>query len=212
MAMIERPRTTLAPGAVHVPGWLDLETQRRLVTACREWARPPSGMRHTRMPNGARMSVRTVCLGWHWYPYRYSRTLDDQNGEPVKPFPGWLGDLGRRAHLEAYGDDGYHPDVALVNFYDEDARMGQHQDKDERSQAAVVSFSLGDSAVFRFGNTENRGRPYTDIRLESGDLVVFGGPSRFAYHGVPKVFPGSGPPDIGLRGGRINITLRESGL
>lgn len=112
----------------------------------------------------------------------------------------------------AYGDDGYQPDVALVNFYDEDARMGQHQDKDERSQAAVVSFSLGDSAVFRFGNTENRGRPYTDVRLESGDLVVFGGASRFAYHGVPKVFPGSGPPDIGLRGGRINITLRESGL
>lgn len=209
--MIELPRTTLAPGAVHVPGWLDLETQRMLVAACREWARPPAGMRHTRMPNGARMSVRTVCLGWHWYPYRYSRTLDDQNGEPVKPFPEWLGDLGARAHLEAYGEAGYHPDIALINFYDEDARMGQHQDKDERSQAAVVSFSLGDSAVFRFGNTENRGRPYTDVRLESGDLVVFGGPSRFAYHGIPRVHPGTGP-DIGLRNGRINITLRESGL
>lgn len=212
MPLIERPRTTLAPGAAHVPGWLDLDTQRMLVAACREWARPPAGMRHTRMPSGGEMSVRTVCLGWHWYPYRYSRTLDDQDGSPVKPFPEWLGDLGRRAHQEVYGNADYTPDIALVNFYDEHARMGQHQDKDERSQAAVVSVSLGDTAVFRFGNTQNRGRPYTDVRLESGDLVVFGGPSRLAYHGVPRVFPGTGDPAIGLPHGRINITLRESGF
>jgi len=157
------------------------------------------------------MSVRTVCLGWHWYPYAYSRTLDDETGEPVKPFPGWLGDLGRRAHEEAYGDDDYHPDIALINFYDDQARMGQHQDKDERSRAPVVSFSIGDAAVFRFGNTENRGRPYTDITLESGDLFVFGGPSRMAYHGITRVLPGTGVPEV-LPRGRINITLRESGF
>jgi alkylated DNA repair protein (DNA oxidative demethylase) len=163
------------------------------------------------MPSGARMSVRTVCLGWHWYPYAYSRTLDDETSEPVKPFPDWLGDLGRRAHEDAYGDAGYHPDIALVNFYDDQARMGQHQDKDERSRAPVVSFSIGDAAVFRFGNTENRGQPYTDITLESGDLFVFGGPSRMAYHGITRVLPGTGVPGL-LPHGRINITLRESGF
>ncbi len=212
MRLIDREPTTLGPGAVHVPGWLDHDAQRALVAACREWAAPPAGMRHTRMPNGGLMSVQTVCLGWHWYPYRYSRTLDDQDGLPVKPFPEWLGDLGRRAHREVYGDDAYRPDIALVNFYDDRARMGQHQDKDERSRAAVVSFSLGDSAVFRFGNTEHRGHPYTDVLLESGDLVVFGGSSRMAYHGVPRVLPGTGDPGIGIRGGRLNITLRESGF
>ena len=65
-ALIPRPRAQVAPGAVHVPGWLDLEEQRRLVAACREWARPPAGMRATRLPTGGVMSVQTVCLGWHW--------------------------------------------------------------------------------------------------------------------------------------------------
>jgi DNA oxidative demethylase len=90
--------------------------------------------------------------------------------------------------------------------------MGMHADKDERSLAPVVSLSLGASCVFRFGNTESRGRPWTDVELESGDLFVFGGPSRLAYHGVPRVQPGTGDPGIGLAAGRLNITLRESGL
>lgn len=76
----------------------------------------------------------------------------------------------------------------------------------------MVSLSLGDSCVFRFGNTRDRGRPRTDVLLESGDLFVFGGPSRLAYHGVPKTLPGTGNPGIGLPSGRLNITLRESGL
>jgi alkylated DNA repair protein (DNA oxidative demethylase) len=65
--------------------------------------------------------------------------------------------------------------------------------------------------VFRFGNTEHRNRPWTDVELRSGDLFVFGGPSRLAFHGVPKTRPGTGP-DIGLAEGRLNITLRVSGM
>ena len=210
-ALIPRPRTEVAPAAVHVPRWLGLAEQRRLLEACREWGRPPAGLRHTRLPGGGEMSVRTVCLGWHWVPYRYQRETDD--GTPVKPFPRWLADLGRRAITEAYGDggDGYRPDVALVNFYDDAARMGQHQDKDERALAPVVSLSLGDTCVFRFGNTRDRKRPWTDVELESGDLFVFGGESRLAFHGVPRTRPGTAPHELGLRG-RLNITLRESGL
>jgi len=209
-ALIPRPRAEIAPGAVHVPGWLTVDEQRELLAACREWARPPAGMRQTRLPGGGTMSVRTVCLGWHWRPYRYQRTADD--GAPVKPFPGWLADLGRRAVTEAYGDaGGYRPDTALVNFYDAEARMGQHQDKDERRLAPVVSLSLGDTCVFRFGNADGRGRPWTDVELESGDLFVFGGESRLAYHGVPRTRPGTAPPALGLQG-RLNLTLRESGL
>ena len=209
-----------------MPGWLTIEEQRRLVPACRDWGRPPAGMRHTPMPSGGRMSVQTVCLGWHWMPYRYSRTADDVDGAPVKPFPGWLADLGRRAVADAYADDGYaadayadeapatayRPDVALINFYDEHARMGMHADKDERSPAPVVSLSLGSACVFRFGNAQSRGRPWHDITLESGDLFVFGREARLAYHGVTKTIAGTQRPDIGLPAGRLNITLRESGL
>ncbi|CAM5327665.1 alkylated DNA repair protein [Streptomyces narbonensis] len=97
-----------------------------------------------------------------------------------------------------------------MNFYGDGARMGMHQDKEERSGAPVVSLSLGDRCVFRFGNTENRGRPYRDVELLSGDLFVFGGASRWAHHGVPVVRPGTADPALGLSG-RLNITLRETG-
>ncbi|MGW7369349.1 alpha-ketoglutarate-dependent dioxygenase AlkB family protein [Streptomyces sp. NPDC054841] len=214
-----------------MPGWLSAARQRKLVGACRDWARGPVPIRHTRLPRGGVMSVQTVCVGWHWQPYRYTRTADDVNGAVVAEFPDWLVELGREALVEAYRDvaahgdveageaytpdtytpDTYTPDTALINFYDGDARMGMHQDKDERSDAPVVSLSIGDTCVFRFGNTENRGQPYTDVELVSGDLFVFGGASRFAYHGVPKVRPGTADPALGLTG-RLNITLRETGL
>lgn len=214
--LFPRPRREVAPGAVHVPGWLSPERQRELVAACREWARGPVPLRRTVLPGGGVMSVRTVCLGWHWLPYRYARTADDVNGARVAEFPQWLAELGRAAVAEAYGDAGraraYAPDAALVNFYDGAAAMGMHQDREERSGAPVVSLSLGDSCVFRFGNTEDRGRPYTDVELVSGDLFVFGGPSRYAFHGVPRVFEGSAGPASGMRAGRLNLTLRETGL
>ncbi|GAB2916278.1 alpha-ketoglutarate-dependent dioxygenase AlkB family protein [Streptomyces mayteni] len=208
--------TEIAPGAVHLPGWLDTERQRELVAACRAWATGPVPMRHTRLPLGGVMSVRTVCVGWHWQPYRYTRTADDVNGAQVVEFPDWLRELGREAIADAYRDPAagaaYAPDAALVNFYDDAARMGMHQDKDERSLAPVVSLSVGDTCVFRFGNVENRNRPYTDVELASGDLFVFGGPSRLAYHGVTKVHPGTADPATGLRAGRLNVTLRTTGL
>jgi alkylated DNA repair protein (DNA oxidative demethylase) len=174
------------------------------------------------------MSVQIACLGWHWYPYRYSRTVDDGDGRPVPPFPPWLGDLTRRAVRDALSVDGgimgegpdgtdgaveaYRPDVALVNWYGPGARMGMHADRDERSPSPVVSFSLGQTCTFRFGSPAGRGRPWTDVVLESGDLFVFGGPSRLAYHGVPGLVPGTGDPDLGLDHGRFNITVRQSGL
>jgi DNA oxidative demethylase len=228
VTLLPREPCEVAPGAVHVPGWLTLDLQRELVAACRRWARPPAPLHHTRTPGGGVMSVQTVCLGWHWSPYRYTRTAVDVDGAPVEPFPGWLGDLGRRAVADAYGrvdssagvgssagvDDGvgYEPDVALVNYYDADARMGMHQDRDERSDQPVVSLSIGDTCTFRFGNTTDRGRPYTDVELVGGDLFVFGGPSRFAFHGVPRVRPGTGDAATGLANGRLNLTLRVTGL
>ncbi|MFF5934159.1 alpha-ketoglutarate-dependent dioxygenase AlkB family protein [Streptomyces sp. NPDC012508] len=206
-ALFPRERAEIAPGAVHVPGWLSPGRQRELVAACREWGRGPVPYRHTVLPGGGVMSVRSLCLGRRWVPYRYLDTVEVE-------LPGWLSELGRDAVTEAYGDDGgFAPDTALVNFYDAGAgaKMGLHQDKEERSGAPVVSLSLGDRCVFRFGNTETRGKPYTDVELASGDLFVFGGPSRFAYHGVPKVLPGTADPELGLTG-RLNITLRETGL
>lgn len=203
----------LPDGAAHVPEWLTPEQQRWLVDRFREWAAgpvPPHSPRIGQYP----MSVRTVCLGWHWRPYGYSREAVDVNGRRVLAVPDWMVRLGRQA-LDAIGDPDaatYTPDTAIANFYDVDAKMGMHQDRDERSAAPVVSLSIGDTARFRFGNTENRGRPYRDLDLRSGDLFVFGGPSRLAFHGVQKILSGTAPRECGLAAGRINITLRVTGL
>jgi DNA oxidative demethylase len=106
-------------------------------------------------------------------------------------------------------------DAAIVNLYGPGAKLGLHRDKIEGPEAVasgspVVTISLGDSCVFRFGNTERPSRPYKDLHLASGDLFVFGGPSRLAYHGVPKIHAGRGNPGLGIDG-RISVTLREVG-
>jgi alkylated DNA repair protein (DNA oxidative demethylase) len=212
---IDRPRRVLAPGAVHLPGWLTPDQQRWIVGQFRLWAAGPVPM-HSARVRGREMSVRTVCLGWHWQPCKYSRSATDVNGNEVLDFPDWMTRLGRRAVVEATGDPGaggnFSPDTALVNFYDDTAKMGMHQDRDELSLAPVVSLSIGDRALFRFGNTQTRNRPFTDISLESGDLFVFGGESRLAFHGIGKVYPATAPDGCGLSTGRINITMRETGL
>jgi DNA oxidative demethylase len=85
--------------------------------------------------------------------------------------------------------------------------MGLHQDRDEQDFAApVLSVSLGDACLFRFGGTR-RSDPTASVKLESGDLLLFGGPSRLCFHGVDRVYAGTS--DLLPRGGRINLTLRR---
>lgn len=214
-SFLERPRRELAPGAVWIPDWLSVEEQRWIVERFHEWGRGPVPPRAAKIGDHE-MSVRTLCLGWHWRPYAYTREAVDVNGNRVLAFPDWMVRLGRKALYAATGDaeqaESYTPDTALVNYYGNESKMGMHQDRDERSVAPVVSFSIGDTCTFRFGNTRNRNKPYEDISLASGDLFVFGGPTRLAYHGVTKVMPGTAPEACGLESGRINITMRVTGL
>jgi alkylated DNA repair protein (DNA oxidative demethylase) len=99
------------------------------------------------------------------------------------------------------------PQCCLVNLYREGARMGLHQDRDEAARdAPVLSVSLGDDALFRIGGTARRG-PTKSMRLGSGDVIVFGGPARLAFHGIDRIMPGTSRLIPG--GGRINITLRR---
>lgn len=135
----------------------------------------------------------------------------------MQAFPDWLATLGADAVADAYDDPAagaaYHPDVALVNFYTGDARLGLHQDREEHVPDPVVSLSLGTACVFRLASTEHRGRPWTDVELDSGDLIVFGRENRLVHHGVPRLLPERGVPNVGTaEGERINITLRVSGL
>ncbi|MGH8977257.1 MAG: alpha-ketoglutarate-dependent dioxygenase AlkB [Acidimicrobiia bacterium] len=216
--LFPRTRRDLGRGAVHIPDWLDLDAQVELVRRCREWVRDPAGLRTPRMPDGTPLSIRSVCLGWHWYPYAYSRTCDDHDGAPVKPLPNDLVELALAgAGAAGYARDTVRFDASIINLYDARSKLGLHQDSAEGADTIaagrpVVTISLGDTCIFRFGNTATRTRPWTDIELRSGDLFVFGGATRLAFHGVVRTLEGSAPTALGLRGKRISITLRDSGL
>ncbi|WP_084637221.1 alpha-ketoglutarate-dependent dioxygenase AlkB family protein [Neomicrococcus aestuarii] len=220
----EPQRQVIATGAVLLRNWLTPEQQRYLVNKFRQWAAGPVPPRRP-LIYGKPMSVQSVSLGWHWQNYAYSRIASDVNGAPVLPMPEWLIEVGTKAAADAFAeypasasarwytreDNRFVADSALLNYYSPTAKMGMHQDKEESTNDPVVSFSLGDSCTFRFGNTESRNRPYQDVQLNSGDLFVFGGPSRYAYHGVVKIIPNTSPKHCDLAVGRINITLRNIG-
>lgn len=199
-------RLALAPGLIHAPGFLDRAAQETLRDALREVVRA-APLFTPRMPRtGKPFSVRmTNCgpLGWvsDVDGYRYQPTHPD-TGAPWPPMPEAV-----REAWDALAAYPHPPQACLVNWYEPAARMGLHQDRDETDlDAPVVSLSLGDTAVFRFGGTERRA-PTRSIRLASGDAVVIGGPSRLVFHGVDRILPGSST--LLEAPGRINLTLRR---
>lgn len=217
-SLFPRAKQQPRPGAIHVPDWLCLDEQQQLLHQCREWAKPPAGLYTPKMPDGKPLSVRVLCLGWHWYPYSYSKTRDDCDRLPCKAFPPQLRDLARQALKDTLPQyNRFEPDVAIVNWYGAEAKLGMHQDRSEAAivrdaGSPIISISLGDSCVFRFGNNQTKGAPYQDIELKSGDLFVFGSHERMAYHGVLKIYPGTAPQGLAIKQGRLNITIRETGL
>jgi alkylated DNA repair protein (DNA oxidative demethylase) len=106
------------------------------------------------------------------------------------------------------GYAGFAPDSCLINHYAPGAKMAPHQDKDEQDfTAPIVSVSLGLPAVFLFGTLNRKDRPQR-YRLVHGDVVVWGGPSRLAFHGVMPLADG----EHGLLGRRrVNLTFRQAG-
>ncbi len=197
----------LPPGARYLPGFFDPEAQAALLGDIRA-AVAAAPLFVPAMPRtGKPMSVRmTNCgtLGWvtdKERGYRYQPTHPATN-TPWPPIP---------ARLLALWDEvaGYPapPEACLVNFYEDGAKMGLHQDRDEETfDAPVVSVSLGDDCLFRIGGTE-RGSPTRSLRLASGDVFVLGGASRLAFHGVDRIYPGTSA--LLRNGGRINLTLRR---
>jgi alkylated DNA repair protein (DNA oxidative demethylase) len=116
------------------------------------------------------------------------------------------------ASLLALWDDLAHappPQCCLVNLYRPGARMGLHQDRDENDiSAPVLSVSLGDEALFRIGGP-TRGGQTRSVTLGSGDVLLFGGEARLAYHGIDRIRAGTSRLVPG--GGRLNLTLRHIG-
>lgn len=166
--------------------------------------------RHMVTPRGYRMSVAmTNCGRAGWVTdrrgYRYA-AIDPVTGRPWPPISRAFRGLAIRA-AAAGGYDDFAPDSCLINRYEPGARLSLHQDKNERDLAApIVSVSLGLPAVFLFGGARRGDRPRR-LRLESGDVAVWGGATRLAFHGVEPLDDGNDP----LTGPcRINLTFRRA--
>jgi DNA oxidative demethylase len=197
----------LPGGMVLYPRWFDAGAQVDLLASLRE-AVAKAPLFTPEMPKtGKPFSVRMTNLGsLGWVTdkargYRYE-PLHPATGQPWPAMPEVLLQLWQEVAAYAHP-----PEACLVNFYSTDAKMGLHQDRDEKDfTAPVVSISLGDTALFRWGGT-TRGGKTQSVKLESGDVLVMGGDARLAFHGVDRVYAGTST--LLKDGGRINLTMRR---
>jgi alkylated DNA repair protein (DNA oxidative demethylase) len=199
---------TIAEGAVLLRGFArPVETE--LIAALRDIAQQ-APFRHMVTPGGYAMSVAmTNCGGFGWATdragYRYDAS-DPLTGKPWPAMPPSFRALAEQAADRA-GYAGFSPDACLVNRYQPGAKMSLHQDKDEQDFGApIVSVSLGLPAIFLFGGLKRSDKPRR-FRLEHGDIVVWGGPTRLFFHGVAPLADGE---HAMLGRQRINLTFRRA--
>ena len=194
-------------GASYFPGWLDQKGQEKLRDIVRGLLTDAPLYRPVMPRTGKPLSVRMTNfgkLGWisDRQGYRYD-TRHPVTGDAWPAIPGDILAIWRQLTPDNTPD----PDACLVNYYDSDAKMGLHQDRDEADLTQpVLSISLGDDAMFRLGQT-TRGGKTLGFRLKSGDVFLLQGEDRLAYHGISRIYPGTST--LLERGGRINLTLRK---
>jgi alkylated DNA repair protein (DNA oxidative demethylase) len=198
----------IAEGAVLLRG-LARPVESALVAALRDIVKQ-APFRHMMTPGGHRMSVAmSNCGSVGWVTdltgYRYD-VNDPESGEPWPQMPPSFRALASQAAMRA-GFGEFIPDACLINRYQPGARMSLHQDKDEIDLgAAIVSVSLGLPAIFLFGGMKRSDKPRR-FRLEHGDVAVWGGPARLAFHGVAPLADGE---HALMQRQRINLTFRKA--
>ena len=198
----------MAEGAVLLRGFAR-PSEGELIAALRDTVNQ-APFRHMVTPGGHSMSVAmTNCghLGWvtDRSGYRYDAN-DPETGRPWPAMPVVFHRLAVAAAEQA-GFPGFSPDACLINRYQPGARMSLHQDKDEKDFGApIVSVSLGLPAVFLFGGLKRTDKPRR-FRLEHGDVVVWGGPTRLVFHGVAPLADGE---HLLMGRQRINLTFRKA--
>jgi len=195
------------PGLAVLRGFALPHTEALMAAIAEVIARAP--FRHMATPGGRALSAAmSNCgqVGWvtDARGYRYT-TEDPQSGEVWPAMPEVIRDLAVSAAREA--GFAFAPDACLINRYAPGARMGLHSDADERDgDAPIVSVSLGLPATFLFGGLA-RADATEKIALDHGDVVVWGGPLRRAYHGVAPLKDGA-HAQLGRQ--RLNLTIRKA--
>ncbi|KAG6595567.1 hypothetical protein SDJN03_12120, partial [Cucurbita argyrosperma subsp. sororia] len=222
----------MRPGMVLLKHYIPLHEQVNIVKTIQKLGLGPGGFYQPGYKDGAKLRLQMMCLGLDWDPQtrKYARKrVADGNKPPDLPpeFAILVGKALNDAHalIKNNGDTNniedilptMSPDICIVNFYSTSGRLGLHQDRDESRESLVgglpvVSFSLGNSAEFLYGDQRDVDKA-GKIILESGDVLIFGGESRHIFHGVSSIIPKSTPKFLldhtGLRPGRLNLTFRK---
>ncbi|TKY63601.1 Alpha-ketoglutarate-dependent dioxygenase AlkB [Spatholobus suberectus] len=200
----------LRPGMVLLKNYITHDEQVEIVKVCRELGLGPGGFYQPGYASGAKLRLKMMCLGMDWDPqtYKYGKKRVIDGSKPPS-IPKHFSELVIRAIQDAHSlikkeyrvwnvEDvlpSMTPDICIVNFYTNNGKLGLHQDRDEsreslRKGLPVVSFSVGDSAEFLYGDQRDIEKAES-VLLESGDVLIFGGESRHVFHGVSSVLPNS---------------------
>lgn len=214
---------------VLLKGVLTLEAQQTIVQLVRDLGVGESGFYSPTTREGS-MHLQMMCLGKHWNPVtnRYEDRRSNLDNAPAPPLPAELWELVSEAAAAASAACPSipmpQPGIALVNFYSHAGRLGLHQDKSESRASLdrgspIVSASIGDSCEFAYSMTRpdmddplglaTASRRPQSVRLDSGDIFVFGGPARMLFHGVARIFASNRPKELIMAPGRLNLTFRE---
>ncbi|XP_010553142.1 PREDICTED: uncharacterized protein LOC104823314 [Tarenaya hassleriana] len=221
----------LRPGMVLLKQYLTHDEQVDIVETCRRLGVGPGGFYRPGYRDGRKLCLQMMCLGLNWDPEtKYSVKRAGMDCKPpdiphefVALVQQAISDASALAKVGSGAEDAesvipeMSPDICIVNFYTATGRLGLHQDRDESRESIkkglpIVSFSIGDSAEFLYGEHRDVERA-EKVTLESGDVLIFGGESRLVFHGVKSVVPHSAPKrllcDSKLRTGRLNLTFRQ---
>ncbi|XP_071690708.1 DNA N(6)-methyladenine demethylase ALKBH1D-like [Rutidosis leptorrhynchoides] len=228
----DKPNVFLRPGMVLLKKYISIDDQISIVKTCRQLGVSDGGFYQPGYRGGTKLHLKMMCLGKNWDPetklYSETRPIDDAKPPAI---PQVFHDMVKKAiedsnaHIRNEVPEAnagalvplMDPDLCIVNFYSKSGKLGLHQDKDEseislKKGLPVVSFSIGDSAEFLYGDTRNPDDA-KEVILESGDVLIFGGKSRHIFHGVTYILPDTAPTSLieatDMLPGRLNLTFRR---
>ncbi|KAI4324810.1 hypothetical protein MLD38_030264 [Melastoma candidum] len=222
----------LRSGMILLKKYLSIGDQVKIVRLCRDLGVGPGGFYRPGYRDGAKLHLMMMCLGKNWDPetgnYADCRSIDGAKPPRVPDeLSCFVAKAIKDSHSVIFQNNKQKevteilppmtPNICIVNFYSETGKLGLHQDRDESEESLrkglpVVSFSIGDTAEFLYGDRRDISNA-EKVMLESGDVLIFGGKSRHIFHGVSSIVKGSAPPSLldesKLRPGRLNLTFRE---
>lgn len=232
------------PGLVLLKNALEMETQLQVAKGCFEsghiqrrwWCESIS--RHVLPTTTPRDEVNSKGSSrpteWNLTGERQGRgrcydTVESfVGGEDLSAFARLCGDVAHENDPEMPLMEATH---LLLLLYSKSRKLGWHRDDgpiDGTSPLPIVSLSLGNSCDFLVKEKESE-KPIS-IRIDSGDVILFGGPSRHCMHTVSKIFDNTTPHELAeleaemrqkcpsksyayskaTQGFRVNLTFRHA--